>query len=411
MNIFFLKSELFNMLARKVEQDYPDWSVGNFSSLAELTELISQVESPSLIVNEWNNNIVELGKVCQQLRTKSSTQALSMLLVGAAQDKNALMEFLGQGVEDLLFFPLEERFFLKKLETNVRNLCDKQALLDSGKVLERYAQHIDQIANDRARQLIHSERLSTLGMMSAGIAHEMKTPIAYIGSSLEAAVIYLDQLNETISSLKPQSDQLESNCAKMTQAFGRMQHGVEKIHALTGGLKRFARQSESTRKPHSVNAIVAQALEMCESSFRYSVNLVQELKDDVALIQADSQQIEQVIVNLVINACDALEGLEHPEITITTGEDGDRVFVRVRDNGTGIPQEALESIWKPFFTTKDAERGTGLGLAISQSIIREHGGSLKAANSAEGGAVFEFQLPKFNQVSSQEDLVEQTPVN
>ena len=393
-----------------MKQDFAEWEFEYFDSATQLLKLIEQTTAPTLVIFEWDPKCEDFSEIASGMQERQAFESISMLLVCTSNERAGLYKYMGHGIEDILTFPLDEEFFLKKIQAHSKNLEDRQALLDSSRVLERYAQHIDQIAIERARQLIHAERLSILGMMSAGIAHEMKTPLAYIGSSLEAASIYFEQINEKV---KLQSNDnhlgLQEPALKILQAFERMDHGLERINALTGGLKKFARESEGSRRSWSINELVTQALEICESSFRYSVNLERELSSKAPLIVADGQQIEQVIINLIVNACDALEGKEQPAIVIRTGESDGVVFVRVEDNGDGIPEESLEMIWKSFYTTKDSDRGTGLGLAISQSIIREHHGSITAFNLPTGGACFEFKIPKTSSTGSNQLESSQQP--
>jgi two-component system sensor histidine kinase HupT/HoxJ len=114
---------------------------------------------------------------------------------------------------------------------------------------------------------------------------------------------------------------------------------------------------------------------------------------DLPLVNGDSQQIEQVLVNLFLNAADALENQGDKRLWIEARRGENRVTITVDDNGPGIPAKAIERIWDPFFTTKGPDKGTGLGLSISKGIVEDHGGSIGVVNRAEGGARFTVELP------------------
>jgi C4-dicarboxylate-specific signal transduction histidine kinase len=124
------------------------------------------------------------------------------------------------------------------------------------------------------------------------------------------------------------------------------------------------------------------------------VQVIPEFEDNLPSVRGDAQQLEQVLVNLCVNAAHAMEGLPERKIWVRAKADGEFVVLTVEDSGKGIPEENLESIWNPFFTTKEVGKGTGLGLSICQNIIEEHGGTIGASNVPGGGALFTIRLPR-----------------
>ena len=165
--------------------------------------------------------------------------------------------------------------------------------------------------------------------------------------------------------------------------------------AITRQLKSYARKGSESFEPLDMYAALASSLSMMEPQLKHSnIRLEQIISDKSAIVMGDRVRIEQVLINLLRNAVDAVKGVNDPEIEIILSK-GETVTLSVRDNGQGI--ENLELLFEPFHTTKKPGDGVGLGLAISSGIVKDLGGRLTARNSAEGGAVFEMQLPVFNQ--------------
>jgi two-component system NtrC family sensor kinase len=126
---------------------------------------------------------------------------------------------------------------------------------------------------------------------------------------------------------------------------------------------------------------------------KYHVTVDKRLEADLNSVKADSQQMDQVLVNLFVNSADAIDIDKEGHIVVETFNDGKWVIVRITDNGSGISEDKIDEIWKPFYTTKTVDKGTGLGLYTVRGIIENHGGDIEAHNAEGGGAVFEFRLP------------------
>ena len=170
---------------------------------------------------------------------------------------------------------------------------------------------------------------------------------------------------------------------------------IDRMGKITGQLKSFARKDPVQLRPVSLRRSLANALFLLIHRTReQAVAIVEEWPGRDVYILADSTRLEQVIVNLVANAMDAMAGETLPQMTIAITEVGDRVRIAVRDNGPGIPKQHLPRLFEPFFTTKESGQGLGLGLVISIGIARELGGDLTAANRPEGGAEFVLRLQK-----------------
>lgn len=223
-----------------------------------------------------------------------------------------------------------------------------------------------------------SSKLAALGEMSAGVSHELNQPLAAMKTYLAGARLLLQRgrTEEALSS------------------FQRIDDLVERMGAITRQLKSYARKGGEAFEPVDLRAALSSALVMMEPQLRSrTIRLQRNIPRYPVMVYCDRIRLEQIIINLLRNAVDAIKGLRDPAIEITVSA-GSHAFLSVRDNGPGVSD--LENLFEPFFTTKKPGEGTGLGLAISSGIAADFGGRLTAHNASdEGGrgAVFELELP------------------
>ena len=261
--------------------------------------------------------------------------------------------------------------------------------------LDRYAVEMERLAEARARQLLHQDRLATLGTMSAGLAHEIKSPLSFVAGNLQTLQSWWPDVRACLADCRARGFGDGEDLAYLTDEIPAMladiSSGVDRIVAISDGLKSFSRKNPGEKSLADPEDLVEHALLLCQNVLKYGI----EVRRDFGLagreVHVQPQQIVQVFVNLINNAAQAMDG--RGVITVTTRPDGDGVAITVADDGPGIPDGTLQSIWDPFFTTKPAELGTGLGLAICREIVTAHGGTLEAESPAGGGARFTLGLP------------------
>jgi two-component system NtrC family sensor kinase len=158
------------------------------------------------------------------------------------------------------------------------------------------------------------------------------------------------------------------------------------------GLLNYAHESSSERKPLDINKVIRQGLKLLRSQKEFKNVVIEEnLADGLSRVHGDANQLEQVLVNLSLNACEAMPG--GGTLSISTSGRNSEVTVAIADNGTGIPGENLDKIFDPFFTTKPAGKGTGLGLSVSYGIVRQHGGTMEVQSDEGKGTTFTVVLP------------------
>lgn len=261
--------------------------------------------------------------------------------------------------------------------------------------VEGYATRLEALAEQRAQQLAHTERLSLIGTMCTGVAHEINNPMTFISGNVRFLEHVWNELSPLLSeggeSLTIASRELYH--AEVPRALSEIRHGVSRITKIVKGLQSFSRKGELGRVTTDINEIVKAVLIVATPGIPSEVSLRTQLDPSPRKVVVDAQQIEQVLLNLIFNARDALVGREG-EITIRTVSDGLRtVTVEVEDDGLGISEKNQKRIWEPFFTTKDPGKGTGLGLPISLEIAERHGGSIKLESREGRGARFILTLP------------------
>jgi histidine kinase len=239
------------------------------------------------------------------------------------------------------------------------------------------------------QQLIQASKMATLGEMATGVAHELNQPLSVIKT---ASRFFMKKIrkNEKIKDdiLLTMSEEIDTYVDRATKIINHM--------------RQFGRKSDITLEKVQVNAILEKALEILGQQLKVrGIELVRDFEQELPVIMADSDRLEQVFINLLINARDAIDARwqsqPHPKdaktIRLKTKSNADAVTVEVHDTGTGIPGHLLERIFEPFFTTKKVGQGTGLGLSISYGIIQDCNGSIRAVSREGEGTGFIIQFP------------------
>ncbi len=261
-----------------------------------------------------------------------------------------------------------------------------------GRIVERRADgtpvkllgsHIDISARKELEaQLARTDRLSSLGTMAAGMAHEINNPLAFMRANLEFV------RHQLVTPLAPEA------VAEVDLALEETLEGATRIGRIVQGLRLFSTTSREERKPVEVAEVVRAALRLSGAMLSGRAPVVTEVPDGLVVL-GDEHELVQVLVNLLINAAQALPPSSRvpQEVRVTARVEAGLVHLEVLDTGRGVPSEHLRRVFDPFFTTKPLGEGTGLGLAICHSLITAHGGDISLANRPEGGCCVTVRLP------------------
>ncbi len=240
------------------------------------------------------------------------------------------------------------------------------------------------------QQLIQASKMATLGEMASGVAHELNQPLSVI---------------KTISSffLKKIKKDEDIPDETLTEMLIKVDHNVDRASTIINHMRQFSRKSEMELSKIDINEIIRKTCEIFKQQLKVrGIDLELEPTPEISKAMADPGLLEQIFVNLIVNARDAIEKKwedlgspsENDAIIFRTFEDDHFIIAEVQDSGEGVPPKLLEKIFEPFFTTKEVGKGTGLGLSITYNILKVMGGSIEAVSPPGQGACFKIRLPK-----------------
>jgi two-component system, NtrC family, sensor kinase len=260
--------------------------------------------------------------------------------------------------------------------------------------INQFTQNLESKVEERTRQLqaaqkklIQSDQLASLGQLSASVAHEINNPVSGV---LNLSMLMQRMLGE--DGVPPgRLDEFRKYLSQVAAETAR-------VGRIVSGLLAFSRHGKPRRAPADLNQVVRMTLSLAQHKLKLSgVEVESDLCEDLPLVSCDSSQIQQVVLNLLLNAAEATESKgpdkRQGRVSISTAAGEGVVLLTVADNGEGIPPENLARIFDPFFTTKSEGQGVGLGLAVSYGIVQAHGGDIEVGSKAGEGAAFVVSLP------------------
>jgi signal transduction histidine kinase len=266
------------------------------------------------------------------------------------------------------------------------------------------------------RELAHGEKMALLGQLSAGVAHEINNPITYINLNMETLMDYSERLRELFEKgralvdgepdgpdelrrrwegLKAWHGANARRATVLVEDVGRLAQetldGGRRVADITQRLRRFSRQERQEPVEVDLEECLETALKIGWNELKSKCVVRKHYEAPVPKVKGHPNQLTQVFLNLVVNAAQAIPGRGQVDLGLSRGDD--MALITIRDSGRGITPENLDKMFTPFFTTKSAGEGTGLGLYVSMGIVEAHGGTIRAENHPEGGAVFTVELP------------------
>ncbi len=392
------------------------------------TELRDTIDFLSQVLENLETAVVVVGLKGEIARVNRA--GLELLGYGAP------VEAVGKPIASHLLPGQEEKYFSMDGGVGEQNevtfvalggarhqtLCRSAVLEDDRGVTVGYvllASNIDE-KKQMEIDLRHAQKLESVGQLAAGVAHEINTPIQFVGDSLvflnEALEDYQELQSayqkvikvaamegvaaEEIQLIKTVAEDIDLKflLEEVPLALRRAHEGIARVATIVRAMKEFAHPGTTERAPVDLNRVIETTLTVANSEFKYVAELEKDLGElpEVMCIAGD---LNQVILNLVVNAAHAVEERMKSDpapgiIRVATRVDGDHVVIEVQDNGTGVPEELKKKVFDPFFTTKEVGKGTGQGLALAHRIVVErHGGELRLLTPEGGGTTFVIRLP------------------
>lgn len=252
-------------------------------------------------------------------------------------------------------------------------------------------------------QLVHAEKMASLGRLVSGVAHEMNNPISFVYGNAHALERYVGRLEayfEQVQAGAPRADlirlrkelKVDKAVGNMREAIAGALEGAERVRDIVESLRRFSADGHGETQPFDLVGITRTALAWVIKGHEPRLRAVISAPERL-IVEGRGGHIQQVLMNIIQNACDSMENRKEGVIDIDISEETDHAVLKIGDQGSGMTPEAMLRIFDPFFTTKPVGKGIGLGLSISYKIVQQHGGTLTPMNKPNDGAIFEMRLP------------------
>lgn len=404
------------MLAYQVELEKKN---ADLESMRQFMDSVLGAMTDTLIVCDQTGRILQINRALEQLlgRDQASLEGMAIQAIFTPDSTAALQEMLKLaarckpvGARELA---LAGRQGVVPIEVhaaprlNARGRMVGAVLIGRpvGEVKRAYASlntaH-EQLKAAQA-QLVHAEKMASLGRLVSGVAHELNNPISFVYGNAHALERYVGRLEtyfqqvwsgaprEELIALREELN-VDRAVSRLRAAISGALEGAERVRDIVESLRRFSADGRGQSERFELVAAVQTAIGWVVKGRDRHFTLRYDVPDRLEIV-GRSGHIQQVVMNIVQNACDSIENQSEQRVSVSICRQADEAIITIADNGPGISAEARNKLFEPFFTTKPVGKGTGLGLSISYKIIEEHGGQLGAENAPDGGAVFSIRLP------------------
>lgn len=319
---------------------------------------------PDLILLDIMMPGIDGYEVCRRLKNERHTKNIPVIFITARDTNEDEKKGFDCGAVDYIKKPFRAEIVLARIKTHLE--------------LKLHRDKLSGIVTERTSQLIHSDRLATIGTIASAVAHEIKNPLFYISGNIELIQQYVR----------------ENNFEKINEKVERVFDGINRISRLTESLNGYSRHDATTLLICSIDEIVKDAVVIISHTLRHrNISLSIDDIPDSLKIYCDFQKMSQIFVNLINNAIDAI-GDNEGFIKISAEKNNDKIVVAIVDNGSGISEENINDVFTPYITSKEKNKGTGLGLFIVKRIIEDHNGTIALSSKAGEGTDFTITLPE-----------------
>lgn len=370
-------------------------------------KILQSDDPPRLALLDWMMPEMDGVDVCRIIRaTQSDTPPYIILLTGKTS-KGSIVEGLESGADDYVTKPFDKAELSARLQVGCR-ILDLQSTL-----LER----VRQLGQAHA-ELLQAEKLASVGQLAAGVAHELNTPMQFVGDNIRSCADMFENLKSVLDEyhglgeLLEQDERYRDNVASIRKtevdveidficgdapiAFRQTLDGVERVQKIVQALKNYSQADNSGHKVEfDLNSSIDDTLTVASNQLEHIAQVITDF-GDIPRIEGCKGELNQVFLNILVNAAHAIEDKEEHcfgTIRVQTRQSGNDIIISISDNGCGIPAAIRQKIYDPFFSTKEVGRGSGQGLTIARSIIMSHGGQIQFESAIGVGTTFRVRLP------------------
>lgn len=317
-----------------------------------------------------------------------------------------LMIYISMRFKEVLKNVEEEASKVLKVTEEKKQLLANQNMILEKEVKERTSELKTSLENLKAtqKQLVQSEKMASLGELTAGIAHEIQNPLNFVNNFSEVSNELIDEIDEEITN--GDMEEVKAILNDVKQNLEKINHHGKRADAIVKGMLQHSRKSTAQKEPTDVNKLADEYLRLAYHGLRakdksFNATMQTDFDESVEQVNVIPQDIGRVLLNLITNAFYAVNERKtasgdaefKPTVSVVTKKLKKSVEISVKDNGNGIPKHILNKIFQPFFTTKPTGEGTGLGLSMSYDIVKAHGGELKVTTKEKIGTTFRIELP------------------
>ncbi|MEW6326131.1 MAG: response regulator [Thermodesulfobacteriota bacterium] len=354
-----------------------------------------------MVITDWMMPEMDGLALCRKIRAAGLPSYIYIILVTSKEQKEDAIKGLGAGADDYIAKPFDPDELMARVRSGERIIQLEE---------EQKKAHI---------QVLHSEKMASIGQLAAGVAHEINNPTAFVDSNLRTLSTYQDDINMLIREYRKLTRDFEDSTAQeerltllpeqvkrilafesevdidfilkdISDLIEQSLQGTERIKKIVIDLKDFAHPGEDELKYTDIHKCLDTTLNIVWNELKYKATVIRDY-GDIPEVKCYPRQLSQVFMNILVNAAQAIE--DKGEIKIATKPIDRAVEIAISDTGVGIPKENLSRIFEAFFTTKKAGKGTGLGLSLVYSIIKKHNGTIDVESTAGKGTKFTLRIP------------------
>jgi len=361
--------------------------------LEHLNTIDIETQKPSLFLLDVIMPEIDGFEVCKRLKKDERLFDVPVIFITALSSTEDIVQAFNVGAVDYILKPFNRTEIIMRVQTHIELYKNKRDLEEINLKLEEQVQQ-------KHQQLMHSDRLATIGTLASKIVHEINNPLTVISGNSALLKRYFQKIyDKFIANNLDNATKLEKDLlTEMPKIFDTISAQAKVIGEIVNNLRIYSRASSEKDKTTEVINISENLDKIYQLVKRLNktINIQLNLPSENIFIKLNTQHLSQILMNLIQNAAHAVANTPSPQIILSCFKENNNCVISVEDNGCGITKENLEKIWQPFFTTKSADIGTGLGLSIILELIKKNNGKIDVKSIVNQGTTFSITFPIAN---------------